>query len=114
MSWAIGFDTNWNRDIGYGVPAYCDAPGCTEEIHRGLSYVCGNDAYGGDKGCGLYFCVKHQVGAHQRCQRCAAYKPAYKRISSDHPQWVAHKLTDPSWAQWRLENPKEVEKLKSR
>ena len=41
MGWAVGFDNNWNRDIGYGVPAICDFPGCGEEIDRGLGYVCG-------------------------------------------------------------------------
>lgn len=41
MGWSIGFDSNWNRDIGYGVPAFCDHPGCTAEIDRGLAYVCG-------------------------------------------------------------------------
>ena len=56
MSWSIGFDSNWNRDIGYGVPAYCDNPKCNKEIDRGLSYVCGGEAFGGEKGCGLYFC----------------------------------------------------------
>lgn len=23
MGWSIGFDSNWNRDVGYGVPATC-------------------------------------------------------------------------------------------
>ena len=36
MSWSIGYDDNWDRDIGYGVPAYCDHPGCNEEIDRGF------------------------------------------------------------------------------
>lgn len=40
MSWAVGYDTNWHRDIGYGVPAECDHPECTERIDRGLGYVC--------------------------------------------------------------------------
>ena len=26
MGWSIGFDSKWNRDIGYGVPATCDYP----------------------------------------------------------------------------------------
>ena len=43
MGWSIGFDTRWNRDIGYGVPAYCDHPGCNKEIDRGLSHVCGGE-----------------------------------------------------------------------
>jgi hypothetical protein len=55
MSWALGFDGNWNRDIGYGVPSYCDHPKCSAKIDRGLAYVCcGQEPYGGD-GCGLYF-----------------------------------------------------------
>lgn len=41
MGWAIGYDTTWGRDIGYGVPATCDYPSCTEAIDRGLGYVCG-------------------------------------------------------------------------
>ena len=55
MGWSLGYDSNWNRDIGYGVPAYCDHPYCNEEIDRGLSYVCGDALYGGDRGCGLFF-----------------------------------------------------------
>jgi hypothetical protein len=46
MSWAIGYDGRWKRDIGYGVPAYCDHPGCNEEIDRGLAHVCGGEPYG--------------------------------------------------------------------
>ena len=26
MSWAVGWDSNWYRDIGYGVPATCEEP----------------------------------------------------------------------------------------
>lgn len=39
MGWSVGFDENWQRDIGYGVPAYCDHPQCKAEIDRGLDYV---------------------------------------------------------------------------
>lgn len=72
MSWAIGYDDKWKRDIGYGVPAYCDYPGCRVEIDRGLSYVCGGEPYGGDHGCGLYFCSKHLFMGDfsQCCERC--------------------------------------------
>ena len=31
MGWSIGYDNNWNRDIGYGVPAFCDHPKCDKE-----------------------------------------------------------------------------------
>ncbi len=47
MGWSLGHDNRWGkfgRDIGYGVPAICDHPGCNAEIDRGLSYVCGNHA----------------------------------------------------------------------
>ena len=88
MGWSVGFDSGWNRDIGYGVPATCDHPGCGEEIDRGLGYVCGGEPYGGDTGCGLYFCDKHlwcsnkidSTGAKrfaQHCRRCISRKPPY-------------------------------------
>lgn len=112
MGWSIGFDNNWNRDIGYGVPAYCDHPKCNAEINRGLSYVCGGEPYGGDRGCGLYFCDEH--GGGRLCPRCEARRATpYKHPKSDHPRWIHHKLTDESWQQWRDENPAEVERMKS-
>jgi hypothetical protein len=43
MGWSIGYDENWKRDIGYGVPAVCDHPKCNKIINRGLSYVCGGE-----------------------------------------------------------------------
>lgn len=112
MGWSVGYDSNWERDIGYGVPAYCDHPQCWVEIDRGLSYVCGADPYGGDKGCGLYFCSHHQPGDHQRCPRCASYKKPYKITKPEHPDWIHHKLTDDSWQQWRNENPQATKELK--
>jgi hypothetical protein len=111
MGWSIGYDDNWNRWVGYGVPAYCDHPQCSEEIDRGLSYVCGNDVYGGEHGCGLFFCPKHQVGDHQRCPRCAAYKRPYRRPKGEHPRWVRHVRTDTSWSEWRRTNPRELNEM---
>lgn len=112
MGWSLGFDPNWNRFIGYGVPAFCDHPGCDAEIDRGLAYVCcGQEPYGGERGCGLFFCPKHQHGPEGRCIRCLRLQPPYKRIKPEHPRWVAQLLFDKSWAQWRRENPKEVERL---
>lgn len=112
MSWAVGYDDHWKRDIGYGVPAFCDHPGCSKEIDRGLSYVCGGEPCGGDNGCGLYFCGDH-LGFGTRatqCLRCRSYKSPYK-AKADHPTWMRHKLTDESWAQWRNENPAETAEL---
>lgn len=108
MSWSIGFDSQRQRDIGYGVPAFCDHPACNAKIDRGLSYVCGGEPHGGDKGCGLYFCWKH--GGGRLCARCADGKKPFK-AKPDHPRWIKHKLTDESWARWRAENPDEVKEL---
>lgn len=110
MSWSIGYDRNWNRDIGYGVPAQCDHPDCTVEIHRGLAYTCGGDPYGGEHGCGLHFCSAHLLYAAepvQQCDRCVAGEEAYEP-STDVPEWLRWKLSDESWAAWRSENPDAV------
>lgn len=99
MGWSVGYDEHWKRDIGYGVPAWCDHPDCTKEIDRGLAYVCcGQEPYGG-KGCGLYFCYAHQTG-YGKCEKCAKRRVPFKP-KADHPMWIVHKLTDPSWAEWR-------------
>jgi hypothetical protein len=100
MSWSIGFDENWQRDVGYGVPSICDMPGCDAQIDRGLGYVCGGEPYGGDDGCGLYFCSKHGGGL-SHCNK------THKNLDAkpDLPCWVLHKLIDESWEQWRKENP---------
>ena len=96
MGWEVGYDTNWQRDIGYGVPAYCDHPGCGAEINRGLAYVCcSQQPYGGEYGCGLYFCEKHRGIT---C-RHDGFEP-----TPDHPDWTRHKMNDPSWRQWRDAN----------
>ena len=117
MSWAIGYDMSWNRDIGYGVPATCDHPGCGEEIDRGLSYVCGSLPYGGDHGCGLFFCTKHlrmasrKRGNAELCSKCYSGKGDCFEPTPDLPKWVRWKLTDPSWLEWRLQNTEEVKRL---
>jgi hypothetical protein len=103
MGWEIGFDEQWKRDIGYGVPSICDHPDCSEKIDRGLSYVCGGDAYGGARGCGLYFCYKHlliHARLPQLCARCSARRSAFTP-KPDLPEWTEFKETDPSWAEWR-------------
>jgi hypothetical protein len=108
MGWSIGFDSTWNRDIGYGVPAECDEPECNKEIDRGLSYVCEeSQPYGGD-GCGLYFCSDHKKGT--LCFRCAADVESYD-AKPDTREWLEWKLTDSSWGPWRDENPEEVTKI---
>jgi len=113
MGWQIGYDDRWKRDIGYGVPAYCDHPKCSAVIDRGLGCVCGGEPYGGEKGCGLFFCGEHLrgFGEYQRCPKCARYDRKPYKPKPDHPNWIKWKLTDESWQTWRDENPEEVKRL---
>jgi hypothetical protein len=116
MGWSLGFDSTWDRDIGYGVPACCDFPGCGEKIDRGLSHVCGGEPYGGDRGCGLYFCGKHLHSTARLPQLCArCYPKTLKPFdpTPDHPEWINFKLTDRSWVQWRKENPEKVMQMRN-
>lgn len=105
MSWAVGYDARWQRDIGYGVPATCDRAGCGAAIDRGLAFVCAGEVpLGGEDGCGLYFCAEH-LG--YQCERCAAGEPSFEP-TPDVPGWMEHKLDDDSWAPWRALNPEAV------
>ena len=120
MGWSIGYDHNWKRDVGYGVPAVCDHPQCNAAIDRGLAYVCGGEQpYGGDHGCGLYFCSGHLLLHHFRgarlgfyCKRCISWKPPYNP-KPDVREWLEHKLTDGSWKEWRDQNPEEIAELRN-
>jgi hypothetical protein len=119
VSWAIGYDENWKRDIGYGVPAVCDHPECSAEIDRGLAYACGSEPLGGEHGCGLYFCSKHRLPKEfdddccvDVCERCEVDADPFD-AKPDVQQWRRHKLNTESWQQWRDENPEEVAKLRS-
>jgi hypothetical protein len=109
MSWSIGYDTHWKRDIGYGVPAYCDHPGCLKKIDRGLAHVCGGEPHGGEFGCGLYFCSDHLYMGEkcQLCEMCDNSKPLFEP-TPDHSEWIAHKLSDDSWEEWREQNKETV------
>lgn len=112
MGWSVGWDFNWRRDVGYGVPAICDQPDCGEQINRGLGYVCGNEPYGGEKGCGLFFCGLHQFGPDQQCERCLAGEEPFEP-TPDTEEWMWHKLGDSTWSDWRMEHPDEVEFLRN-
>ena len=117
MGWSIGYDFSWKRDIGYGVPAICDHPACSVEIDRGLSYVCGQEACGGDKGCGLYFCEDHLFFSEhdedpRMCEPCCNNDDAFDP-KPDTNEWINWKLTDESWQKWRDENPGEAKLLQT-
>lgn len=111
MGYSVGRNST-GRDIGYGVPAFCDSPSCKTEIDRGMDYLCG-DFQEEEKGCGLYFCSNHTFWNEKEktftCMRCLSGKDAY-REKPDHPDWARWKLTDESWKKWRKENPDEVKK----
>lgn len=117
MSWSIGYDSKWKRDIGYGVPATCDHPGCGRRIDRGLSYVCGGEPYGGEYGCGLHFCEEHLRFAGDKrdnkplCSRCYGGRQPFDP-TPDAPDWMRWKLRHHSWAQWRKENPALVQAIR--
>ena len=106
MGYSIGWDSTHERDIGYGVPAVCEHPGCNEEINRGMGYACG----GGfpEDGCGMYFCGKHLFP--RKCERCTEDKEPFDP-KPDTKEWIEWKLTDESWQRWRDENPQEVARL---
>jgi hypothetical protein len=120
MGWSIGFDPRWNRDIGYGVPATCDRPACGEKIDRGLDYVCGGQPYGGEHGCGLYFCgddlsyseIEGEDRLVQLCERCQAGEPPFEP-TPDTAEWLRWKLTDESWTVWRGQHPAEVQQIEA-
>lgn len=91
MGWANCGDDDLGRPIGYAHGATCDAPGCSAEIDRGLSYVCGN-MHGGDTyGCGRYFCTPHMTvcemsdgSYNQLCAGCYAIAEAENCLSAEH------------------------------
>ena len=58
MGWAYCGTDSRGRDIGYGIRATCDHPGCSAEIDRGLGYACGG-MHGDSGGCEKYFCPEH-------------------------------------------------------
>lgn len=116
---------------GYGVPAYCEYPDCKEEIDRGVSYACGDEPFS-EYGCDRYFCGKHRNYTGMRtdgedgtcdheddcdcvhveiCERCAKGEEPFP-YKSEHPTWVRHLLKDPSWKEWRKNNPEKVKELK--
>ncbi len=115
MGWAVG--NLEGRHIGYGVPAKCDHPDCAEDIHRGLSFRCGDLS---DEGCNRFLCTDHLTcwidleddgRGVSVCERCERDEPPFDP-SPDTPEWAQHVLTDESWAQWRDENPDQVDAMR--
>lgn len=59
MGWAYCGKDNNGREIGYGIEATCDHPGCNEQIDRGMGYACGGMHGKEEYYCDKYFCSKH-------------------------------------------------------
>jgi hypothetical protein len=78
MGWAYG--TLGDREIGYGVEATCEHPGCTKGIDRGLAYACGGMHGADERSCIRYVCVDHQYpapdGEGHVCAACAGLDAA--------------------------------------
>lgn len=60
---------------GYSVETVCEEDGCTEQIDRGLGYLCGKTPGGDEYGCGGYYCGQHlYIGPNDDtgdlCERC--------------------------------------------
>lgn len=74
MGWSYGVLSD-GREVGYAVPATCEARGCDEKINRGLAYLCGS-MHGQDDGlgCGHYFCDEHLLvgtaAGNSMCEPC--------------------------------------------
>lgn len=67
MGWAFGMENG--REVGYGVEATCDEPGCDVQINRGISHRCGETRQLHDgPGCGGFFCSTHKRFLF--CARC--------------------------------------------
>ncbi|MCK9435483.1 MAG: hypothetical protein M0R32_11950, partial [Candidatus Cloacimonetes bacterium] len=57
MGWSYGVVEG--KEVGYGVKAICEHPGCKKKIDRGLAYACGNDIGSSDTFCNGFFCGDH-------------------------------------------------------
>ena len=109
MGYAVGWDEEYGRFRGYGVPAWCDGM-CGTKIDRGMGWeVEGYDELDEDgepigepDGMRLYLCSNCDVNDLDEDGH----------LPPEHPEWLEHVLTDDSWATWRDENPVRVDMYK--
>lgn len=95
----MGYQVYWanGRWQGYGVPAYCDYPGCEEIIDRGMGYL-----HSEDEDIAVFCCDNHKYVS----------LGSFETEGKEHPEWLNNVLNDDSWKQWREENPETVIKYK--
>lgn len=67
------------REAGFAVEAECDQDGCTEQIDRGMGWLCGQNPLGhkddGEPGCGNYYCTDHLHQHNCPSDGCGSYSP---------------------------------------
>jgi|LGOV01.1.fsa_nt_gb hypothetical protein len=95
MGYAV-YEAN-DRWQGYGVPAFCDYPGCKKKIDRGMGYQHEEDKKNSPPN--VFCCSDHQ---YEKLD-------SFEVESKESPEWVTHLLDDPSWSEWRAENPDTVQ-----
>lgn len=135
MGYSVYYSDKNTRFQGYAMHAYCDHPGCKNEIDRGMGYVCcGNQDH--PNSCGGFYCAEHadlctlisedefeealddeevqeQLESYGLTEMPVFDEDGYfyhcqhEPIEKDkeHPQWLNHVLTDESWEEWRNANP---------
>lgn len=127
------------RLAGYGVPAYCNYPGCSNEIDRGMSYACCG-AIHHDSSCGGFYCSEHAtpfIGEDELedlddeevqavlegygleeaplfGEDGLAYLCSHPPIEfKEHPDWIKHISTDETWQKFREQKPEEFNAMKA-
>lgn len=125
------------RDAGYGVPAYCDHPGCFEIIDRGMGYACCGDPLH-TASCGGFYCKEHRyqlvyqddlqemsdedlkrLGIDSREERAhdeddgiirCIHQPIELKTTKE---WADYIAQDESWQTWRNKFPEDFKKLQA-
>lgn len=103
----MGYQVYWHngRWQGYGVPAYCDFPGCKIEIDRGMGFQHPDDAEHGS-GVPEIFCC----GEHMNTEIDLS---TFEIERKEHPDWLRHVLSHDSWDKWRNGHPDSVEAMRN-
>ena len=98
----MGYGVYWanGRWQGYEIPAFCDYPGCKEEIDRGMGWQHQEDE---EEPPSVFCCLDHTLEPIE----------LFEVEEKEHPEWLKHILTDESWKEWRNKEPEIVKKYKA-